>query len=85
MASNGLGADAAFPPSQVLEAMLTMRSSDNERKKKAHEFLEGFQKSVGFIASYVTKGRCYTDVFLYFPIGKCVDHDHHDIEVRRRG
>ncbi|KAI1849307.1 hypothetical protein JX265_012132 [Neoarthrinium moseri] len=43
MASNG--AQAAFPPDQVLEAMLTMRSSETERKKKAHEFLEHFQKS----------------------------------------
>lgn len=45
MASNG--AQAAFPPEQVLEAMLTMRSNDADRKKKAHKFLEEFQKSVG--------------------------------------
>lgn len=44
MASNG--AQAAFPPEQVLEAMLTMRSNDVDRKKKAHKFLEEFQKSV---------------------------------------
>lgn len=43
MASNG--AQAAFPPEQVLEAMLTMRSNDVDRKKKAHKFLEEFQKS----------------------------------------
>lgn len=43
MASNG--AQAAFPPEQVLEAMLTMRSNDADRKKKAHKFLEEFQKS----------------------------------------
>lgn len=39
-------AQAAFPPDQVLEAMLTMRSNDSDRKKKAHKFLEEFQKSV---------------------------------------
>ncbi|ORY62926.1 exportin 1-like protein [Pseudomassariella vexata] len=45
MASNGLADTAAFASSQVLEAMLTMRSSDSDRKKKAHEYLESFQKS----------------------------------------
>jgi transportin-3 len=44
MASNG--AQAAFPPEQVLEAMLTMRSNNADRKKSAHKFLEEFQKSV---------------------------------------
>jgi transportin-3 len=46
MATNGLGNPAAFAPSEVLEAMMTMRSSDSIRKKKAHEYLEEFQKSV---------------------------------------
>jgi transportin-3 len=49
MASNGT--QAAYPPEQVLQAMLTMRGSDTERKKTAHKFLEGFQKSVGGHAS----------------------------------
>lgn len=50
MASNG--AHAAFPPEQVLEAMLTMRSNDADRKKKAHKFLEEFQKSVGWSGGF---------------------------------
>lgn len=52
MASNG--AQAAFPPEQVLEAMLTMRSNDADRKKKAHKFLEEFQKSVGWSPETIT-------------------------------
>ncbi|KAI0132127.1 exportin 1-like protein [Xylariales sp. AK1849] len=52
MASNGLGTQ--FPPSQVLEAMMTMRSSDTDRKKKAHEFLETFQKSTSAWTTTIT-------------------------------
>ncbi|KAH8681223.1 exportin 1-like protein [Xylariales sp. PMI_506] len=51
MASNG---QADYPPSQVLEAMLTMRSHNNEGKKKAHEFLEGFQKSTSAWTTTIT-------------------------------
>lgn len=45
MATNG-GAQPAFGPDEVLQAMLTMRGGDSEKKKKAHEYLELFQKSV---------------------------------------
>ncbi|KAI0012954.1 exportin 1-like protein [Xylariaceae sp. FL0662B] len=45
MAANG--AQTAFAPEEVLQAMLTMRGGDSDKKKKAHEYLEGFQKSAG--------------------------------------
>lgn len=44
MATNG--APEAFTPSDVLGAVLTMRGGEQETKKKAHEYLERFQKSV---------------------------------------
>jgi transportin-3 len=43
MAANG--AQEAFAPSDVLGAVMTMRSGEQEAKKKAHEYLERFQKS----------------------------------------
>lgn len=43
MATNGT---AGFAPSDVLGAVMTMRSGEQEAKKKAHEYLEQFQKSV---------------------------------------
>ncbi|KAI0379774.1 ARM repeat-containing protein [Hypomontagnella monticulosa] len=43
MATNGV--QQAFSPDEVLQAMLTMRGGDSEKKKKAHEYLELFQKS----------------------------------------
>jgi len=46
MATNGTGATAAFTP--VLAAMSTMRDGQREQKKAAHQFLESFQKSVGY-------------------------------------
>lgn len=46
MAANGVGSHEAFLPSEVLQAVLTMRSSDAESKKKAAAYLESFQKSV---------------------------------------
>ena len=46
MATNGT--PQAFAPGEVLQAMQTMRGSDTDKKKKAHEYLESFQKSVGF-------------------------------------
>jgi hypothetical protein len=49
MASNGMATQASFAPNEVLEAMLTMRSSDTSRKSKAHEYLESFQKSVRIV------------------------------------
>jgi len=36
----------AFTPEDVLQAMVTMRGGDTDKKKRAHEYLEGFQKSV---------------------------------------
>lgn len=44
MASNG--SEEAFAPSDVLGAVMTMRGGEQESKKKAHEYLERFQKSV---------------------------------------
>lgn len=43
MASNG----EAFAPADVLGAVMTMRGGEQESKKKAHEYLERFQKSKG--------------------------------------
>lgn len=44
MAANG--AQDNFSPSDVLAAVMTMRSGEQEAKKKAHVYLESFQKSV---------------------------------------
>lgn len=44
MAANGT--QAGFAPSDVLGAVMTMRSGEQEAKKNAHEYLEQFQKSV---------------------------------------
>ncbi|KAI5463756.1 armadillo-type protein [Mariannaea sp. PMI_226] len=43
MATNG--AQEAFTPADVLAAVMTMRSGEQETKKQAHEYLERFQKS----------------------------------------
>ncbi|KAH9883747.1 exportin 1-like protein [Xylariomycetidae sp. FL2044] len=43
MATNG--GHQSFAPDEVLQAMLTMRGGDSEKKKKAHQYLESFQKS----------------------------------------
>ncbi|KAI2621125.1 ARM repeat-containing protein [Hypoxylon sp. NC1633] len=43
MAANGTR--QTFGPDEVLQAMLTMRGGDSDKKKKAHEYLESFQKS----------------------------------------
>lgn len=43
------GAQDVFTPDNILQAMLTMRSPDREKKKVAMEYLDKFQKSV----------RCY--------------------------
>ncbi|CAM1511574.1 Fc.00g090870.m01.CDS01 [Cosmosporella sp. VM-42] len=43
MATNG--AQEAFAPPDVLAAVMTMRSGEQEAKKQAHEYLERFQKS----------------------------------------
>ncbi|UKZ85164.1 uncharacterized protein TrAFT101_001034 [Trichoderma asperellum] len=43
MAANGT--QAGFAPSDVLGAVMTMRSGEQEAKKNAHEYLEQFQKS----------------------------------------
>lgn len=44
MATNG--GEEAFAPTDVLAAVMTMRGGEQESKKKAHEYLERFQKSV---------------------------------------
>lgn len=51
MAANG---QPVFAPSEVLEAMLTMRSSDTSRKMKAHSYLESFQKSMNAWTTTIT-------------------------------
>ncbi|KAL7628104.1 Nuclear import receptor [Parahypoxylon ruwenzoriense] len=43
MAANG--AQRTFGPDEVLQAMLTMRGGDSNKKMEAHEYLESFQKS----------------------------------------
>ncbi|PTB70766.1 ARM repeat-containing protein [Trichoderma citrinoviride] len=43
MATNGT--QEAFAPTDVLGAVMTMRSGEQEAKKKAHEYLQRFQKS----------------------------------------
>ncbi|OAR02404.1 hypothetical protein LLEC1_03436 [Akanthomyces lecanii] len=43
MAANG--AQDSFSPSDVLAAVMTMRSGEQDAKKKAHAYLESFQKS----------------------------------------
>lgn len=40
------GAQEAVTPSDVLAAVMTMRTGEKETKLKAHEYLERFQKSV---------------------------------------
>lgn len=44
MATNG--AQESFAPDDVLGAVMTMRNGEQETKKKAHAYLERFQKSV---------------------------------------
>lgn len=44
MATNG--AQQAFPLADVLQAMLTMRGGDSEKKGRANVYLGEFQKSV---------------------------------------
>jgi transportin-3 len=44
MASNGASAPT-FALADVVAAVTTMRTGDNAAKKKAHEYLEKFQKS----------------------------------------
>lgn len=43
MATNG--AQEAFAPPDVLAAVMTMRTGEQEAKKQAHKYLERFQKS----------------------------------------
>jgi transportin-3 len=45
MATNG--SEPTFAAADVLAAVATMRGGQQENKKKAHEYLEKFQKSVG--------------------------------------
>lgn len=47
MASNGV--QETFTVPNVLAAMLTMRSGDNDKKKIAVDYLGRFQKSVSFL------------------------------------
>ena len=44
MATNG--GQESFAPDDVLGAVMTMRNGEQETKKKAHAYLERFQKSV---------------------------------------
>jgi hypothetical protein len=58
MATNGT---AGFAPSDVLGAVMTMRSGEQEAKKKAHEYLEQFQKSV--------RRNPLPTIRLFYPLG----------------
>lgn len=51
MATNG--AQEAFAPDDVLGAVMTMRNGEQETKKKAHAYLERFQKSVCPFVTYL--------------------------------
>jgi hypothetical protein len=42
------GSEPIFAAADVLAAVATMRGGQQENKKKAHEYLEKFQKSVGY-------------------------------------
>ena len=44
MATNG--SQESFAPSDVLAAVMTMRTGEQDNKTKAHHYLERFQKSV---------------------------------------
>ncbi|CAJ2512913.1 Uu.00g010320.m01.CDS01 [Anthostomella pinea] len=52
MATNG--AQQTYHPEEVLQAMLTMRGGDSDKKQKAHEYLGGFQKSTGAWTTTIT-------------------------------
>jgi transportin-3 len=56
MATNG--AQEAFAPPDVLAAVMTMRSGEQEAKKHAHEYLERFQKSVGHNETHAVPPAC---------------------------
>lgn len=79
MATNGN--QETFAPDDVLAAVMTMRGGEQESKKKAHEYLERFQKSVrGFI-----HGIVWFDMLIPIP---CVEwlvgyHSRHSTVGRR--
>ncbi|KAI1334809.1 exportin 1-like protein [Xylariaceae sp. FL0016] len=52
MATNG--AQEAFAPEQVLQAMLALRGGDSDKKKEAHEYLGSFQKSTSAWTTTIT-------------------------------
>lgn len=81
MATNGVGDQEAFAPAAVLDAVLTMRSNDADRKKKAATYLESFQKSVGF-QLLASRGRIW--LLMRLTTAKRMDYDHYDPEVGRR-
>ncbi len=62
MAANG--AQESFAPADVLGAVMTMRSGEQETKKKAHEYLERFQKSVRCTAGS-TPQACTLTIVVY--------------------
>lgn len=54
MATNG--AQETYAPADILAALATLRGSEQDTKKRAHEFLENFQKSVSQLR--LVWGRC---------------------------
>ncbi|XXG99031.1 hypothetical protein Hte_005365 [Hypoxylon texense] len=65
MASNG--SQQVFGVDEVLQAMLTMRGGDSEKKKRAHEYLESFQKSTTAWSATITilQSNAEADVKLF--------------------
>lgn len=85
MAANGVGSHEAFLPSEVLQAVLTMRSSDAESKKKAAAYLESFQKSVRhFLRAHSSAWEACLILNHCHSSDKRLDHDHHHPQVRGR-
>lgn len=58
MASNGV--EEAYAVPTVLQAMLTMRSGDNDKKKQAADYLAKFQKSVSRRTRRIMLGKLDT-------------------------
>ncbi|UKZ47233.1 hypothetical protein TrVGV298_001449 [Trichoderma virens] len=69
MATNGT--QEAFAPTDVLGAVMTMRSGEQEAKKKAHEYLERFQKSAEpeatLFAAITLRGKITYDLITQVP------------------
>lgn len=82
MASNG--GQQAFAPTDVLAAMLTLRSSEQGPKAKALKYLEEFQKSVGFRLQVDVGKRVVADDLLHAESVLGHSHQHSPVESRAR-